>query len=156
MSWKSLCLIVLVIALGWVATMFCLSLLARRPTDLGAREGKLAPCPATPNCVCSQAEDDHAIEPIHFDGDPDQAWALLHQVLAEQPRTRIIREEDEYLHAECTSALFRFTDDVEFLLDREERVIHFRSASRAGRSDLGVNRKRMEEIRKAFAARADS
>jgi uncharacterized protein (DUF1499 family) len=156
MSWKSLSLIAFLILLGWIATMFLLSLLARRPTDLGVRDGKLAPCPATPSCVCSQSEDDHAIEPIRFEGDPDEAWQRLHEVLADRPRTRIIREEDDYLHAECTSALFRFTDDVEFLLDREAKLIHFRSASRVGRSDLGVNRKRMEEIRKAFAATADS
>jgi uncharacterized protein (DUF1499 family) len=156
MPWKSLSLIALLIAFGWAATMSLLSVLARRPTNLGVHDGKLAACAATPNCVCSQADDDHAIEPISFEGPPDDAWRRLHQVLADRPRTRIVREEGDYLHAECTSLLFRFTDDVEFLLDRQAGVIHFRSASRIGRSDLGVNRRRMEEIRQAIAAAADS
>ncbi len=156
MSWKLLALIALLIVLGWVSSMTLLSLLSSRPANLGVLDGKLAPCPATPNCVCSQAGDDHAIQPLRFEGDPDEAWQRLRQVLAARPRTRIVREEDDYLRVECTSLMFRFTDDVEFLLDREAGVIHFRSASRIGKSDLGVNRKRMEEIRQAFAAPKDS
>jgi uncharacterized protein (DUF1499 family) len=152
MFWQWLLVIVLVIFVGWVATMSLLSYLAKRPGNLGVQDGKLAACPATPNCVCSQATDDHAIDPLPFTGDPDRTWRQLRQVLDGQPRTRIVREEGDYLHAECTSMMFRFVDDVEFLLDREEHVIHFRSASRAGRSDLGVNRRRMEEIRREFTA----
>ena len=128
-----------------------------RPKDLGVRDGKLAACPSTPNCVCSQASDAvYAIAPLRFDGSPEEAWRRLRQVLADQPRTHIVREEGDYLHVECTSLLFRFVDDVEFVLDRDARVIHFRSASRIGRSDLGVNRQRMEAIRQAFAAMAGS
>jgi uncharacterized protein (DUF1499 family) len=62
----------------------------------------------------------------------------------------MVTVEDRYIHAEFTSALFRFVDDVEFQIDAESGLIHFRSASRVGRSDLGVNRKRMESIRMAF------
>jgi uncharacterized protein (DUF1499 family) len=157
MPWKTLLIIALVITVGWLATMAILSLLARRPEGLGVHDGKLAACPATPNCVCSQAEDaEHAIEPIRFDNGADEAWRRLRQVLAERPLTRIVREEGDYLHAECTSLLFRFTDDVEVLLDRAASVIHLRSASRIGRSDLGANRRRIEEIRQAFAANEGS
>jgi uncharacterized protein (DUF1499 family) len=156
MSWKLLLLIALAIALGWVSTMVLLSHLATRPTNLGALDGKLAPCPATSNCVCSQADDDHAIKPLRFEDDPDEAWQRLRQVLASRPRTRVVHEEDDYLRVECTSRIFHFTDDVEFLLDREAGVIHFRSASRVGKSDLGVNRRRMEEIRQAFATAKQS
>jgi uncharacterized protein (DUF1499 family) len=84
------------------------------------------------------------------------AWQRLREVIAARPRARIISETDTWLHAEFTSLVFRFVDDVEFLLDRDAGVIHCRSASRSGRSDFGVNRRRIEELRAAFAARAGS
>jgi len=71
-------------------------------------------------------------------------------VLGVIPRMVIITETESYLHAEATSLIFRFRDDVEFVIDQQANVIHFRSASRVGHSDLGANRVRMEEIRKAF------
>jgi uncharacterized protein (DUF1499 family) len=154
MWWKILLIVLILILIGWAAAMTILSATARRPDNLGVHEGRLAPCPNTPNCVSSQAEDDaHRMGPIPFDGEADEALARLKAVVAAQPRTTIVSADGDYLHAECTSLLFRFVDDVEFLVDRDAKVIHFRSASRAGRSDLGVNRKRMEEIRKAFEAR---
>jgi uncharacterized protein (DUF1499 family) len=68
-------------------------------------------------------------------------------VLASVPRSRLVEEEDAYLRYECTSLLLRFVDDVEFLFDDEAKIIHFRSASRTGYGDFGVNRRRMEDIR---------
>ncbi len=128
------------------------SLFARKPDNLGVTAGRLAACPATPNCVCSFDSDTvHGIPPLTFDGDPATAWQRLRDVLARQVRCQIITDADGYLHAEFTSLIFRYVDDVEFLLDAPAKVIHFRSASRAGRSDLGVNRTRMEAIRTAFA-----
>jgi uncharacterized protein (DUF1499 family) len=79
-----------------------------------------------------------------------EALARLKQVLLNEPRTSIVKEEGDYLHAEARSFLFRFVDDVEFLLDADQQVIHVRSASRIGYSDLGVNRRRIERIRSAF------
>jgi uncharacterized protein (DUF1499 family) len=73
-------------------------------------------------------------------------------VIGAVPRLKIVTESGDYLHAEATSLIFRFVDDVEFFVDREAKVIHFRSASRVGHSDLGVNRARMENIREAFQA----
>jgi uncharacterized protein (DUF1499 family) len=81
------------------------------------------------------------------------SWKRLQQIIAGLPRTRIISVDERYLHVEMTSAFFRFVDDVEFLLDPEAGVIHVRSASRLGYSDLGVNRKRIEGIRASFEAR---
>jgi uncharacterized protein (DUF1499 family) len=151
--WQLLVLIAGGIAVGWVAVLALLSALARRPAHLGAESGRLAPCPHRPNCVCSQADDAaHRIEPLRFEGSANEAMKSLRVVLAAWPRTRVVTAADGYLHAECRSRLFRFVDDVEFLVDSEARVIHFRSASRVGRSDLGVNRRRMEGLRRAFAA----
>jgi uncharacterized protein (DUF1499 family) len=149
--WKIAAVVAVCAVVAWALIMFTLSALAKKPDDLGVKEGRLAACPSSPNCTCSQDTDEHAIEPFAFTGEPADAWAKLKRVLAEHPRTRIVSESDDYLHAECTSLLFRFVDDVEFLMDREKRLIHVRSASRAGRSDLGVNRKRVEQMRQAFA-----
>ncbi len=74
----------------------------------------------------------------------------LRQVIAEFPRTKVITATDDYLHVEFASAIFRFTDDVEFYVDERNSVIHVRSASRVGYSDMGANRRRIEEIRAAF------
>ena len=120
----------------------------KRPNNLGVRDGKLAPCPSTPNCVCSQSEDaGHKIEPLTYKSTPEVAFTQLKQAIASQPRTKIITESPNYLYEEFTSAIMKFVDDVEFYLDEDAKVIHVRSASRLGQSDLGVNRKRIETIR---------
>jgi uncharacterized protein (DUF1499 family) len=75
------------------------------------------------------------------------AKAVLKTVIAGLPRTKLVEEDDTYLHYEFTSLLLRFVDDVEFLFDDETKTVHFRSASRTGYGDLGVNRRRMEDIR---------
>lgn len=111
----------------------------------------LAPCPRTPNCVSTQAPaGPQHLEPIPYVGPLAAARDRMLKILRDRPRTTIVREETDYLKAECRSALFRFVDDVEILFDDAEKRIHFRSASRVGRSDFGVNRNRMEEIRAAF------
>lgn len=125
-----------------------LSLIATPPTDIGPRNGQLAPCPDSPNCVSTFATDEtHSMAPLRFDERRgDSAWQQLPEVVESLPRTTIVAREPDYLRAEFTSALFRFVDDVEFLYDREAGTIHFRSASRVGRSDLGANRRRMQVI----------
>ncbi len=120
-----------------------------RPNNLGVRDSGLAACPSSPNCVSSQAVDElHRIAPLAFSGDPDAAFARLKLVLGRRADTRIVDEKVGYLRVELRTTLF--VDDGEFLLDREGGVIHVRSASRLGYSDLGKNRKRMEEIRNGF------
>jgi uncharacterized protein (DUF1499 family) len=122
-----------------------------RMVETGIPDGKLAPCPATPNCVSSQSEDKrHALEPIRYEGKMEEARQRLLDVVAAQKRARIVSSKGNYIHAEFTSALFRFVDDVDFLIDDAAKVIHVRSASRVGYSDLGVNRRRVEELRSRF------
>ena len=121
-----------------------------RPNSLGTRGGLLTACPASPNCVLSQAGDErHRIAPLLFSGDPDAAFARLKQVLGRRRDTTILEERPDYLRVELRTALF--VDDGEFLLDRAHSVIHLRSASRLGYSDLGKNRSRIEEIRNEFS-----
>ncbi len=122
----------------------------KRPTYLGVKEGKLAPCPASPNCVCSQSppsDRQHYIEPFTYTGNPAEALTKLKSAIDSMARTKIITQSDHYLYAEFTTPLMGYVDDVEFYLDSQAQVIHVRSASRLGKSDLGVNRKRLEEIR---------
>lgn len=108
---------------------------------------RFQPCPRTPNCVSSYATDPvHAIEPLPYLESMDAIVAIVESF----PRTRIIERDGGYLHATFTSRLFRFVDDVEFLIDPEARVIQVRSASRLGAGDLGVNRERVESIRRAM------
>ncbi|MBD2127536.1 DUF1499 domain-containing protein [Microcoleus sp. FACHB-1] len=124
-----------------------------RPTNIGIQaSGQLAACPSSPNCVNSQSQDAvHKIEPLTFDSTPTQAMADLKKVIQNQERTTIITETENYLYAEFKSKLMGYVDDVEFLLDSSAKVIHVRSASRLGQSDLGVNRKRIETIRAALS-----
>jgi uncharacterized protein (DUF1499 family) len=114
--------------------------------------GSLKACPKSPNCVSSQADDDeHAIAPISYTGSRAEAYARLKKVLTDMKRTTIVTEKEDYLHVEARSLIFRFVDDVEFYFPVDANIIHVRSASRVGNSDMGVNRKRVEEIRKRFA-----
>lgn len=117
---------------------------------------RLKPCPRNPNCVSTLSPPGSSkhMDPIPYSGSLDQARAQLLAVLKLRPRTRIVGEEQHYVKAECRSRLFRFVDDVEFVLDDAAKRIHFRSASRLGRKDFGVNRQRMEEIRAAFQGQA--
>lgn len=144
--WRWPVLIVVGIVLFRGALMFGVT-----PPPVGLVDGHLRPCPSSPNCVCSQANDaGHAIEPLHFSDDAQFAWMRLKVIIEGLPRTKIVKSDDGYLHAEFTTALLRFVDDVEFQLAADRGVIDVRSASRVGHSDLGANRKRVEMIRKLF------
>ena len=108
----------------------------------------LGPCPSSPNCVSTQAQDEgHAIAPFRYRKSRAEAKEVLKEVIRSLPRTKLVEEDESYLHYEFTSLLLRFVDDVEFLFDDETKTIHFRSASRTGYGDMGVNRKRMEQVR---------
>lgn len=125
----------------------------RRPDDLGVRDGKLKPVPDSPNAVSSQATTAyHAIEPYAYSGTRERALDALAEVVGAMPRTTIVTRREDYLHAEFASALLGFVDDVEFYLPPDRKIVHVRSASRLGHSDLGVNRTRVEEIRRRFKA----
>jgi uncharacterized protein (DUF1499 family) len=117
-------------------------------TATQASEKKLATCPNSPNCVSSQATDtDHFIAPFKITGNVEQAWAALNNALLSQSRTVITNETTDTLHAQATSLVFRFVDDIDAILDADAKLIHIRSASRTGYGDFGVNRKRVEILR---------
>lgn len=122
---------------------------SKRP--IGITDGKLQPCPKTPNCVSTQATDaKHRLEPIKYDTSIGQAKEKILSILNSLKRTIIVSETENYIHAEVRTATFKFVDDVEFIFDDSEKLIHYRSAARKGMSDMGVNKKRMKKIRNLF------
>lgn len=139
-----------VVILSFIFLMGCSGTMPK----LGVNSGQLMPCPDKPNCVSSQATDaEHFIEPIHFTGTRQAAQDRLLKILKVLERTKIIIAEENYLHVEFTSKVFGFVDDVEFYFpstQTEKIIINMRSASRLGHSDLGANRKRIEQIRNSF------
>ena len=122
-----------------------------RPENIGVTDGHLATCPETPICVVSQgADEDHAISPIINSVDRDTARASILDILSVVPRTDVVSQTDDYILARSESRLMGFVDDTEFYFPEDEQVVQVRAAARMGESDLGVNRRRIEQIRLAF------
>lgn len=128
------------------------------PSTLGVPDGRLTPPALSPNSVSSQANlyPDHPqretayVAPLLFSGDGDSALEQLATVIRTMPRARIVTLQPGYIRAEFQTPLLHYTDDLELWLDRANGVIQVRSASRIGESDLGVNRARVETIRKSL------
>ena len=119
---------------------------------VGLNNGHLEPCPSSPNCVVSQdGDEEHSVDPIAYNGDRNAVKDALLKVLSVVPRTEVIEDTGDYIRTESTSRIFKFVDDAEFYFPEDENVIQVRSASRVGESDLGVNRRRIEQIRLALA-----
>jgi uncharacterized protein (DUF1499 family) len=115
----------------------------------------LAPCPDRPNCVSSRSRSPRSrVAPLPFAGDPEEALGRLKRVLAGLARLTVVAQRPGYLRAVAASRLLGFKDDVEFLADPAAKVIDVRSASRLGAYDFGVNRRRVEEIRRLYGAAA--
>lgn len=141
---------------GLVSSLIMLSACSgSRPTDIGITNGQLLPCPESPNCVNSRANNqEHAIKAFHFKKPISQVEAInainaIKEALMTLPEIEIIQETKTYLYAEATSKIMRFVDDVEFLFPNEQLIqeVHVRSASRLGYKDFDVNRLRIESIR---------
>lgn len=148
-------LALLVVASLPLIWLFVQARLAGPPPQLGLRSGRLAACPDKPNCVSTQAESpDQRAEPIPCRGSSSEVLAAIRKVVEAMPGGAVVSVDPAsgYLHAEFRSLVFGFVDDVELLLDPVRHELHFRSASRVGYSDLGVNRARMERFRREFLA----
>ncbi|MGH8456834.1 MAG: DUF1499 domain-containing protein, partial [Stenotrophobium sp.] len=111
----------------------------KRPTNLGVRDGKFAPCARKPNCVSSQASagDSQYVAPLNLSGEVKPAMQKLRKILEGMERVRIVESQPNYFYAEFSTKLMGYVDDVELYCDG--KVIHVRSASRLGYSDMGVN-----------------
>ena len=136
----------LVLGLGFGAARMSL-----RPVEVGLVDGRLRPCPPSPNCVCSEEGSQASIAPLVFEGEPRSAFRSLVELLRTESRARLLEVKDDYVHAVFFTPFLRFADDVEFRLDRQAQRIHVRSASRIGYSDMGANRARIEELRRRWS-----
>lgn len=152
---KIFLIIAAIIVLLPIIGLAVLSWTAKAPQNLGLSDKGLADCPKSPNCVCSQTDKDadakHYVDAFAMKKDAAITLAALLNAIKQLPRAKILTQENNYIHAECTSAIFRYVDDLEFWIDAQNNVVHVRSASRAGESDLGANRRRVEELRQAYS-----
>ncbi|NDV25737.1 DUF1499 domain-containing protein [Desulfovibrio sp. JC010] len=135
-----------------IAALFTAAHFSSLPQNIGITGGKLSPCPDSPNCVSSQENDQkHATPAIKASGPSKQVMKNLRKCVRKMGG-KIKTPKGPYLHAEFRSKLFRFVDDLECVYDEVEGKIEVRSAARLGYSDFGVNRKRVEELRRLFEA----
>ncbi len=136
-----------------IVCMIIFSCAGQRPENLGIDNGRLKDCPSKPNCISSQAEDEkHVLTPFRYQGEKKAAFERLKKIILSFERMTIVAENDNYFHIEYKSKIMGFVDDLEFFFPKE-KIIHIRSASRIGYSDLGVNRKRVEYLRELFDSR---
>lgn len=128
-----------------------LSIASRKQPELGLLNNQLRVCPSTPNCVCSEGLIETSfVEPLSYSIAHAAAWDSVKQAVVATGGV-VVSERDAYLHARYVTPMLRYVDDVELRMDEDKHVIHIRSASRVGYSDLGTNRQRVERIREMFA-----
>jgi uncharacterized protein (DUF1499 family) len=137
------------IALLYVAARAFITFGVPMPTTLGVTNGQLQPCPDTPNCVSTQApstDTEHFMPAISYTSDASFVMTQILRAVSSMPRSKVVKQDGNYVHVEFRSRIMRFVDDVEFYIDDANKLIHFRSAARMGRGDMGVNRNRMTEL----------
>jgi uncharacterized protein (DUF1499 family) len=118
---------------------------------LGVTDGKLASLPSSPNGISTQTSTlTKQVEPLPIKSGVAETKILILECLAKIGGNKIVVQANDYIHAVFTSRLMRFKDDVEFYIDESAGQVHFRSSSRIGYSDLGVNRKRYHALRALY------
>ncbi|MBU2863799.1 DUF1499 domain-containing protein [Reinekea forsetii] len=121
--------------------------------ELGVNNGQLSPISKKPNNVSSQTDiPEKYVAPLAMKGTLEETMQSLKTACAEYGNASIIEQTDHYLYVIFTTALMKYKDDVEFYIDQENKEVHFRSASRAGYSDMGLNRERYNKIAELYQA----
>jgi len=147
MRTAAIILLVLIVAIGALLAFQNL----QTPTHLGVKDGKLAPMPSKPNAVSSQTDvADKKVEPLPFKDSLEETLAQVKSALTAMEGQETQTQQSDYIYTIFTTPLMRYHDDVEVYLDEDTRLVHFRSQSRAGYSDRGVNRKRYEAFRALY------
>ncbi|MEH6445431.1 MAG: DUF1499 domain-containing protein [Oceanospirillaceae bacterium] len=143
-------IIALIVVFAIILFFIVLGQKSQQGAPLGLQNNKLQTCPDTPNCVSSEenVDPEHFITPMSLvKQTPEQIMEKVNKaVLALNGVVKT--RESHYLAATFTSSLFRYVDDFEVRFDQEQQLVHFRSASRVGKSDFGANRKRVEAMKK--------
>ena len=145
--------VIVAVVVLFLGSFMYLSMNSRRARETGLIGGRLRACPGTPNCVVSEyrGNESHA-EPFGFSGEAGAAWKNAKESII-LLGGRVEKDTGDYLWATFRSKIWRFVDDVELRLDAGGKAIHVRSASRVGRGDLGVNKKRVERLRDLLKTR---
>lgn len=149
---KIVLIIISTLILAPIIVFFVLGLMSQSGEAKGIVEGKLTKCPDKPNCICTEFEADvtHYIDPVVFSqGNTSAVLSRLKNSVRDMGGS-IQAENDNYLAATFSSSIFRFVDDLEIRIDRDQKMIHLRSASRVGYSDRGVNKKRIERLKNLY------
>ncbi len=145
---KIVFILAVLLLVGFFLLRWLLPAISPAPDGLGIENGRLSPCPDSPNCVSTFADDaEHGMEAWRIKG-KTAVYETLLEHLSAMPNVTIITTEPNYIHAEFRTPFLRLIDDVEFVVDSQNEQINFRSASRLGYSDFGLNRKRMIELEK--------
>ncbi|MCB0361116.1 MAG: lipocalin family protein [Bdellovibrionales bacterium] len=117
---------------------------------------KMEECPESPNCVSTQTKQmKKRMAPVPTNLSPAETIKAIKEVVLEKPNTQLIQESPHSLHFIFTSRVFGFVDDVIFLIDTESNLVHYRSASRIGYSDLGANKRRMARLSQELLKKLD-
>jgi len=148
---KILIIVVVVLVVGFFLLRWLLPAMSPRPDGLGVENGRLSPCPDKPNCVSTLSNGKtQGMDPLPYDGETSDVHHQITNIINQTPGTTIITTESDYIYAEFRTPRLNLIDDVEFLFDSENGLIHFRSASRLGYGDLEANRNRMNAIIEAY------
>lgn len=121
------------------------------PKNLGVINGKLSPMPNKPNAVSSQSSDSEKyVDPLDFKGNLEDSKKIITAIVNDYNGANIKKNDTNYIYAVFTTGKMKFHDDVEFYFDEKNKKIHFRSSSRVGYSDMGMNRKRYDELKENY------
>ncbi len=145
-------IISILIAVAIVAILLVSAQSSKSGSAVGLVDGVLADCPSKPNCFCSENKNDseHYVEPINYGDLEFEAVVETLKSIVVECGGEVQKHDNAYLGSTFSSPLLGFVDDVEFRIDRTEKKVHIRSASRVGHSDLGANKKRISTIKKLF------
>ena len=153
---KRIAAYIILLGVAIVIGLYLTARMSREGQAPGLVDGRLTPCPGEPNCVCSEYPDDreHFVEPLDISSQDDESLSARMRAAIVELGGTVRSERADYIWATFTSSLFGFVDDLEVRIDRQAGKIHFRSSSRVGSSDLGVNRKRVEALKQRIRQNA--
>ena len=154
---KIMLIIVALLSVTILLRFYILANQSKNGKALGLIAGRLSPCPDKPNCANSEFVEDksHYISHLNYPAAKSEEIMDLVKAVIQEAGGEIQSEQDSYMAFTFTVSIFGFADDLEIRLDKSKNIIHVRSGSRVGYSDLGVNRKRVECISNNFNKRID-